>query len=507
VPELIQRTRAFIDDGRTDRSKESFQGVRFEHFNQSGRPPISFHRSDFRKAKFNDCTFDGNDFSRSDFISCIAQDSRFIECDFLTSSITYSVFEQCSFARNRNFSADLFRCSVSNSIFCNQEIDRAAWRDTSFSDCQFTGCSVERSTLERIEFVRCRLDRLDLSQASINDVHFEGCSLTDAVLDPDYLGTYTFSATSLSGVQFSYRTLPLDFSITNSDDFASLQSHFENQQRWSEAFNISAIRSQILGTPNPSLEDLWRRCLIASIELEIVADAAENIRRLFRLAKHYLQIELLSVSDSLRMAAATELLSHLPLNQLIIEELASGGASLIRVVESLQHLETALARDSYGKARVRFQLQLDSEDEHAVRSAFEPIMWETARQHGIPFEIIGIGRGSIILEAATWFAVVMMLFRAARSASFTFVQIRLVLKAQDRLLQILDHKSKPRDVLSTVDELFQHIPKDGTAMDLVKEEVDQIGEAFQSLARHVKVGGVELLKLVREVRIFIGDLR
>jgi hypothetical protein len=199
------------------------------------------------------------------------------------------------------------------------------------------------------------------------------------------------------------------------------------------------------------------------------------------------------------------MLCRLPLNLLITEELADGAASLVRTIETFPDLEEFLTHDGHSRTLVRFQVQLDTEDEHAARDGIQQLQ-SAAVNRRIPFEIIRVGHGSVIIEAATWFAVIMMLFRAARSASVTFVQIRLILKAESRLLRILDHTKQPKNILDTVDLLFQRLPKEGAAMDLVREEVDEIGRAFQSLAHHVKIGGTDLLKLIREVRIFIGEL-
>jgi uncharacterized protein YjbI with pentapeptide repeats len=506
---LPQRLSVFVDDGRTERSHESFQGLSFEKIEQSGKAPISFFRSDFRKTRITDCTFRGNNFSRCDFISSTFRNTSFIECNFLTSSIMYSVFYDCTFDNNKDFNPDLFRCRLSSCIFRNQAIARATWRDTSFISCSFINCTIERSTLQNIEFLGCNLDGFDLSQMSANDIHFANTSVEGATIDPDYLGTYTFENVDLGSMHFEYRSADLDFSTSNFEDFMALARHFEAQQRWSEAFNILALLCQVSAEKRRdlSLEEAWERCLLGALDLEIPADAAENVRRLFRLAKHYLRLGLLTISACLRFVAVAELVEHLTLDTLVLEELTVGATSLLRTIETLPNMERALAADVRSATSVRFQVQVDTDDENFAKDGILTFLTSTAGRQGIPFNIIKIGFGSIVIEAATWFIIVMMLFRAARSASYTLVEIRLILKARDRLAQIMDQSLTPKDIINTVKRVHQSFPGETTVTDLVGDEIAEIGRTFHDLMHEVKAGGKEFLTLVREVRIFIDDLR
>jgi len=509
MPSLPARFLVFVDDGRTDRSKESFQGVSFANLDQTAKTPISFFRSDFRKAKVTDCTFVGNNFSRCDFISTIFENSRFEKCDLLTSAMMNCVLRSCEFENNQPFNPDIFRCRLSDCTFLDQSVERATWRDSAFVNCTFEHCAIERSSLENIEFEDCRLDNLDLSQITANDLHFIRGTLDNVTLDPDYLGTYTFEDVKLADIHFRYRSAGLDFSIANPGDLLALAEHFTTQRRWSEVFNIFALLIQIHGQEHQyvSLEIQWERCLLGALELDIPADAAENVRRLFSHAKHYLKIGLITASDSLLLLACVELVYRLSLNQLVLEEVAVGALQLRRAIETLPRMEEALLADPRGSTNVRFQVQLDTDNEELATTGFVAFFDQVAHKHGIPFEILKVGVGSVIVEAATWFVVVMMFFRAAKAASYTMADIRVVSKAGDRVRQIMDQATEPRQVIEAMKLLHRTLPKETNVRDLVGEEVADIGRGFRTLMHEIKVGGTDFLALVREVRIFVNDLR
>ena len=444
-----------------ERTGRNLQGLSFERFDQSGKAPISFFRSDFRKTRITECIFKGNNFSRCDFISSVFYNTSFIECNFLTSSILYSVFNGCEFNKNKNFNPDLLRCRLSNCTFLNQEVARATWRDTSFVSCSFINCLFERSTLQNMEFENCNMVGLDLSQMTATDLHFANSSLDEITIDPDFLGTYTFTTTDLASIRFRYRSADLDLSAKNPEDFIALARHFEAQHRWSETFNILALLVQMQGQPQHtlSLEREWERCLLASLDLEIPGDAAENIRRLFRLAKHYFRLQLLTVSGSLRLVATAELIGRIRLNSLLLEEITTGAVSFLRAIETLPNFEHSLVSDFYSSAMVRFQVQIDTDDEFVAKEGFLAVLDNTAGTRGIPFKIIKVGFGSVVIEAATWFIIVMMLFRAARAASNTLVEIRLILKTGDRIARLIEESQKPKEILSAVRRFAKHYPE------------------------------------------------
>ena len=112
----------------------------------------------------------------------------------------------------------------------------------------------------------------------------------------------------------------------------------------------------------------------------------------------------------MRFVAAAELIEHLSLDTLVVEELIAGSKSLLRAVETLPNIERSLATDVSSSAYVRFQIQVDTDDEDCATSSLVTFLKSATDNRGIPFEIIRVGFGSVVIEAATWFVVVMMLF-------------------------------------------------------------------------------------------------
>lgn len=499
----------FVDDGRGDRSKESFQGVSFDKINQLKSAPISFFRSDFRKARIADCVFVKSNFSRCDFIASIFENSRFLECDFLTSSMMNCVFRKCIFERNKHFNPDLIRCRLSECDFLSQRMERAAWRDTVFSNCRFVACSLAKSSLLGMEFDNCDLSKLNLARISAQDIHFCGGNLHGVVFDPDYLGTYTFKNVSLENVRFEYRSLKIDFSISRPEDFLALGEHLVSQQRWSEAFNVFALLAQLHGRQSQhiSLENRWERCFTAALDLNIPADAAENVRRLFRLATHYLDVGMMTVSGSLSLLGKVELAGRLPLNPLVQEEVVLGSLLFRRGVEAHAQSELSFAADPNASAIVRFQTVIDTDDEGGARKCFEGLLRGVLGKTEIPFQVLKVGVGSVVIEAATWFAVIMMFYRAAKAMSYAWTDIRVTSKAGDRIAEMMDMAEKPNEVIDAMNQFRKSLPQKTNVRDLVGDELVDVAKGFRALMHQTKLGGKDFLGLIREIRIFANDLR
>jgi len=499
----------FIDDGRLDRSKESFQGIVFKDFMQEAQVAISFHRSDFRGASILRCHFKGNDFSRADFISTRFISSSFSECDFAISHMSNSVFEDCSFCANVNFNPDLYRCDLFDCTFVNQNVFRSTWRDNRFKNCEFKNFSIEKSTIENVIFEDCDLEGVDLSQVSAIDIVFKNCNIKNIILDPDYVGSYMFLSTPLDNVKFSYRSNDLEFSLLRYSDVISLGKHFETQDRWSEAFNLQVIGLQVHpGRFTDSvIAEEWMYYASKSIESDIPSDAAENIARMFRVARFYLESGVISISSVLMILSFSDELCRARLNVLVNERLCTGKALLLESLHNLINIEELIALDQQHGMMVQFQVQIESDDAALVEHLFRDVTTRVLNTTGIPCTVTRIGYGSVLVEAVSLLLFVLVFFRLARSASYNMAEIKIVNQVEKRVSEIVRDSKDAASAIAIMKEFKDNLPKEPPISKMMIKETTEIGKTVNALSREIRSSSSELLSLVKEVRIFLNSFR
>lgn len=508
-PRLPALARQFIDDGRLDRSKESFQGIVFKGLRQEPDKAISFSRSDFRGANISDCHFHSNNFTRADFISARVMNTRFVSCDFMTSFISNSIFENCLFKNNKNFNSDIYRCDMINCNFVNQPVSRAIWRDLRFTRCLFSGFPIERSTVENVTFTECDLSNADLSQMSAMDIIFENCCVEGTILDPDYLGSYIFISTPLNKLKFSYRTRNLEFSLSNPSDLVSLGHYLETQGRWSEAFNMKIIGMQLHPSvfQNNTLPEAWMLYLTNSIKLDIPSDASENILRMFRIAKLYLLSGGISISDTLMFIAFSNEISRVSMNGLAHEALHTGRASLLGKLQDIHNLDKLLTMDRHSLNKFRFQVQFESKDEYTVGQKFSGVMDRISAETGMTYQVLRIGYGSVLVEAISTLVIILIFFRAARSASYNLAEMRVAHHASKRFAEIARNAKDMKTAIGAIKTFRESLPPDPPISEVMFSELVETGKSIATLVREIRTAGDDILSLVKEVRIFIDNSR
>lgn len=261
--------RIFEDNGSVTRECENFTYMQFVNFRQSEMTaPVSFFRSDFRGSKFAHCSFWRNNFDRADIISC--------------------VFENCQFTNVHIGASEMKNCYFKDVIFKNNNYNHTSIQESTFENCEFTdehlivnmkncrlincklsNCSFERSTVESVSFLECKIYSSDLATMHAERLEFEKCTIQDSSMGISYIFGYLFYQTDLSGIKILYRGVELPFTKE------TINSHAERlweERRFCEFLNASIICGNFNFVPEivtKSLENLLQESpYLREIELD-----------------------------------------------------------------------------------------------------------------------------------------------------------------------------------------------------------------------------------------------
>jgi uncharacterized protein YjbI with pentapeptide repeats len=474
----------FVDDGRNERQYESFQFTTFKDLDLIRRKtPISFFRSDFRGAKFTNCKFSENDFSRCDFISIIMEDSSITNCCFKSSAILNSQFRNVIFNSNRELSQDILRSTFYSCNFKNENFSRAFWRDTEFFDTIFDQCSIERTTIEHISFKGCSLKNLNMANMIALDIKFIRSNLEGVIFDPDYLGSYLFDFESITHPKFMYMDKIFELNVNNLSQLFSLAEYMYNNQRFSEAFNISML-PLLINEKSVNAVEFWEKSFMAALCIENFLDTRENISRLFDSLEHYFtNTSLFSITDYLVILKFLGRINKDKLRFDIKKIIFDGMNRILTYIQECEFSYDQLKSNTNVHQSILAHFTFDTDNIIEARNALESIFSFIAPSYETPYVVIQSRSGSIVFEIMTSVVLVLACMKTARLVNGYLMRVILDYKAYKVMTKLMAKAKNVKQI-----EVIQN------------KKIFEL-EKFHNMPQQVK----EIFSLLKEIKLFIND--
>lgn len=203
---------------------------------------VSFYRCDFRRSKFNNCTFYKNPFGRADFIDTYIYNSKFINVNWGSCLFENATFKYVEFFENQYKGVSARYSYFNNCTFTKENIITNMF-DCTYESCTFIDCIYEKSSITNAKFINCTFIRTDISQCHAEKLKFDSCKLEQVFLGLPFWGTYLFRETFISSFAFKYRGDIVD--IAREDYFSSSFNEFWRKGRLYEFLNAHIISKQL----------------------------------------------------------------------------------------------------------------------------------------------------------------------------------------------------------------------------------------------------------------------
>lgn len=142
---------------------------------------------DIVSKEFDGCTFEGCDFSEATFKHCNFVECEFINCNLSNVKIEYSKFSDVCFRDSKLIGINWTKATWPGMIFSSP----VKFYKSILNDCSFHGLSLQELVLED-----CKAHSVDFREGDFSKANFTYSDLT---------GSF-FSATNLSGADFSEAT-------------------------------------------------------------------------------------------------------------------------------------------------------------------------------------------------------------------------------------------------------------------------------------------------------------
>jgi uncharacterized protein YjbI with pentapeptide repeats len=455
-------------------STKSLQRHIFNDIDIKKSDNISFHRVDFKGSSILNSNFNGVDFSRSDFISMNFENSRFNDSSFENATFLNNIFYKIRFEENNMTSLDLLRSSFIECSFVNQIFSGSNWTNLIFDNCEFNAFKIEKSTLQNINFKNCNLKDLDLARLTAINLTFENCTLDNVIFDPDNLGSYCFDKKSLGNISYLYKEAIFKFDIKNIDNIRDYSNFLLSSQRYAEFFGFSAILAmKKMDIENNRLIDIWINCLKKAI-LEIKNEyvLSDNIEILSKHLKFYIEKELFSVLDIIKVIKEIELIKQ--------EDILPSVEELFFYIST--YLKEYIEKGKYSYEEInlsnnneliyaKITLETDSflEAEKIINRLFRNLLTKEENS----YFIVNTQKGSIILTIITTLASILTISKLILSIQKTAYSLILNHKKFNNSLLIEEKKKKLIQNL--------HLKKKYSLKDLIKENPKLIESNKQDL--------------------------
>lgn len=476
----------FSDDGNNKREKENFQGFLFNKLDMSERTvPISFYRSDFRGAKFQDVTFSGNNFSNSDFIDSSVINTTFDNSQFKYAEIYNSYFEKTSFSKSTFSSTSLIKLVYKNCIIENTKFDVNTFRECKFSNCKFIDSTFEKNSMDDIEFEKTTFKNIDLSNMTAINLFFSDCKFENVVIDADYLGSYFFKGKFFENLKLKYRGKVFDLDISQSDLLNNLFKILLERGRYYEAINI-VIQKNLLYEEKKSIFSLIKMASEQLFKEKSQLKRTYQFDKIFRLLEYYLNTGYVSLSDYFMIIGYFE---KLELSKLEFFEQISFLEKLSRLKMLLEKMDLALnfIESTAGHDHVLMEITINEADQKKFEKYFEVTMKDIGKKlsvKGVPYQIVGSRKGSLIYEivgysgaALVFMKILLSLVKVTRQTLHESIHLAIDYRMDSKALS-LSKKISGRDQLKKMKEIkeYQLISKKniGKTSDVASEDVEKL---------------------------------
>jgi len=258
--ELI-KARIFVDTGSYQREKEDLTYCTFKDLNfVESRRHISFFRSDFRGSNFFNVNFFRNNFDRADLISCNIRNCSFDSVDFGNCEIKNCYFEDIVFKNNKYDGTAIQQSTFVNCHFHDEQFLFTMY-ECNFIDCSFSTCRFEKSSTEKLEFLRCRIIDTDLATMHAEWYTFISCDLKNVCIGNNYVFGYLLYDTNIEEVDFLYHGEKIHYN--------TLESPYKKlweEERYFEFINAYIMYKNLVGISDIIVKSIERLCSVEVVQ-------------------------------------------------------------------------------------------------------------------------------------------------------------------------------------------------------------------------------------------------
>lgn len=476
----------FADDGNSKREKENFQGFLFNKLDMSDRKvPISFYRSDFRGAKFQDVSFHGNNFSNSDFIDSSVINTSFEKVKFNYAEIYNSYFEKSSFANSVFSSTSLIKLVYKNCTIENSKFDVNTFRECKFSNCKISDSIFEKNSMDDVEFEKTSFKNIDLSNMTAINLFFSDCKFENVIIDADYLGSYFFKGKFFDNLKLKYRGKVFDLDISQSDLLNNLFKILMERGRYYEAINI-VIQKNLLHNEKKSIFSLVQMASEQLFKEKSQLKRTYQFDKIFRLLEYYINTGYVSLSDYFKIIGYFE---NIELSKLDFLDEISFLEKLNRLKTLLERMDLTMSfiENSADERQILMEVTIDEADKKRFEKYFESVMEDIGKKLSvkeIPYQIIGSRKGSLIYEivaysgAALVFMKILLAFvKTTRQTIHESIHLAIDYRIDSKAL-LLSKRLGGRDQLKKMKDLkeYQLLSKKtlGKTSDVTSEDVEKL---------------------------------
>ncbi|MDF2449473.1 MAG: hypothetical protein K0R26_1977 [Bacteroidota bacterium] len=476
----------FADDGNNKREKENFQDFLFSKLDMSDRKsPISFYRSDFRGAKFQDVLFKGNNFSNSDFIDSSVINTTFENSKFNFSEIYNSYFEKSFFTNSTFSSTSLIKLVYKNCVIENTKFDVNTFRECKFYNCKISNSVFEKNSMDEVEFEKTSFKNIDLSNMTAINLFFSDCKFENVIIDADYLGSYFFKGKFFDNLKLKYRGKVFDLDISQSDLLDNLFKLLMQKGRYYEAINI-VIQKNLLHNEKKSVFSLVKMASERLFKEKSQLKRTYQFDKIFRLLEYYINTGYVSLSDYFRIIGYFESLELSNLDFLdeisFIEKLNRLKALIERMDLTMNFIE-----NSIDTRQILMEITIDESDKRKFDKYFESIMDDIGKQlsvKGIPYQVVGTRKGSLIYEIVAYTGAALILMKmllafvkVTRQTIHESIHLAIDYRIDTKAL-LLSKKLGGRDQIEKMKDLkeYQLLSKKalGKTSDVTSEDIEKL---------------------------------
>lgn len=409
--------------------------------------PYSFVRCDFRQSQILKSRFRQTDFTNSDFVGTVIKSCEFRQCNFMSTAFSSCVIQNAVFSQNRNLNADMIDVTFENCTFRDQLIDRAVWRNSRLFAVRWEDVTVNRSTIENCHFEDCSLEGMNLLSNYFVGCTFVRCDLRGVSFDVNSFGTHVFRECDLSNVKVKFKDQHVPVSPTTPRDLKQLADYYRENNRPQEYFAtylLSTLNAQQGIDCYPV--DILSDCLKMAISSEPLRFAEQQIVRLLRLVDTDLKLGLLQTKQILELELVSRQLEEDIYDSWLRSVFVSGCANVRNTADrlSLQDIHVAPSETS-GTLTFTFQTDDECKAVEFTKHLFAKFFNEEA------FEVVEVKRGSIVIEVLSYTSCIVVVASALRHLLGSSLQLYVDYKSTKATVRLIEKAKSPK-VLKEIHE-------------------------------------------------------
>lgn len=447
----ITKKNFFTDNGESDRSSENFQHHLFKDIDFEQRAdPISFFRSDFRGVKMEGMKFYHNNFDRADIINAFITDSQFKECQWGTDFVN-TMFTQTGFIANMFDTCTIHNCYFEHCKFTDERMVNTSNRDSTYKSCSFKNCTFEMNTFNDLNYTDCKFNKVDLSNMGAYDLTFENCRFNQLTVNPDYFGSYLFKNTPIEDITYAYRGSNVALSGNMRDDLQSLALFYQEKQRYYEAFNTTLLFRYYLG------ESVSVTIYFQNIVKLILSDTnnlikQEQLGRIVKVLIFYADSEIISADEIFYFIGY---LKEINVDFFSLKDRLSfiNNIDLLAKTVEAYIFDIRMISPALNFEQVYAEIQIEETDLENFKTEFDSFFSTVMQESGKPavmgYHIVGIRKGSLIVELIGYAIGFYVLATILKSSVGKLLEIRMEYQLFQKAHKLIDEEINTINDLST----------------------------------------------------------